>query len=136
MNYWLVKSEPYKYSWEQFVKDKVTRWDGVRNYTARNYLKQMLIGDSLFFYHSNEGKHIVGIARVSKEWYLDPTATDGKEWVAIDIVPCKPLKRPVSLSLIKNTPLLKDMDLLKQSRLSVQRITPVAWNCIIKLSEE
>src|SRR6478672_12378124 len=100
MAYWLIKSEPFKYSWEQFVKDKQTFWDGVRNYTARNNLKAMKKGDEVFFYHSNEGLEIVGIAKVVKEAYQDPT-TDEEAWVVVDLKPVKKLKKPVGLQQIK-----------------------------------
>ncbi|HZH38374.1 MAG TPA: EVE domain-containing protein, partial [Flavisolibacter sp.] len=116
MAYWLVKSEPFKYSWDQFVKDGITYWDGVRNYAARNNLKAMRKGDLLFFYHSNEGLEIVGIAKVVKEAYQDPT-TDDEAWVVVDLKPVKRLKEPVSLKKIKEQELLQQMDLLRLSRL-------------------
>ena len=118
MNYWLVKSEPFKYSWEQFVKDGRTFWDGVRNYGARNNLKAMKKGDHVFFYHSNEGLAIVGIAEVVKEAYQDPTTTD-PNWVAVDFKPVKAMTRPVTLAQIKAESSLQDMDLVRLSRLSV-----------------
>jgi predicted RNA-binding protein with PUA-like domain len=118
MNYWLVKSEPFKYSWEQFVKDGKTFWDGVRNYGARNNLKGMKKGDHVFFYHSNEGLAIVGIAEVLKEAYQDPTTID-PAWVAVDLKPIKAMARPVTLVQIKAEPTLQDMDLVRLSRLSV-----------------
>jgi predicted RNA-binding protein with PUA-like domain len=118
MNYWLVKSEPFKYSWEQFVKDGKTFWDGVRNYGARNNLKAMKKGDQVFFYHSNEGLAIVGIAEVVKEAYQDPTTTD-PNWVAVDFKPVKAMTRPVTLAQIKAESSLQDMDLVRLSRLSV-----------------
>lgn len=134
MNYWLVKSEPSKYSWEQFVKDKKTFWDGVRNYGARNNLRDMKKGDDVFYYHSNEGMEIVGIAKVEKESYQDPT-TDNKNWVVVDLKPVKKLKRPVTLSEIKAEPKLENMELVKNSRLSVQKVTKDEWNEILKMSE-
>src|ERR1700733_3485425 len=100
MNYWLVKSEPSTYGWDQLVKDKKTTWDGVRNFAARNHLKAMKKGDEVFFYHSNEGMEIVGIAKVAKESYPDPTITEGS-WLVVDFAPYKKLKNPVSLSQIK-----------------------------------
>src|SRR5688500_17002260 len=100
MNHWLVKSEPFKYSWEQFVKDGKTFWDGVRNYAARNNLKAMKKGDLVLFYHSNEGLEVVGIAKVQREAYQDPS-TDDANWVAVDLEPYKALKKPVSLAIIK-----------------------------------
>ena len=118
MNYWLVKSEPFKYSWEQFEKDGKTFWDGVRNYTARNNLKAMKKGDRVLFYHSNEGLAIVGIAEVVKEAYQDPTTTD-PNWVAVDLKPIKALPKPVTLAQVKAESALKDMDLVRLSRLSV-----------------
>lgn len=133
MNYWLVKSEPFKYSWDLFVKEKKTYWDGVRNYAARNNLREMKKGDEVFFYHSNEGLEIVGIAMVVKEAYQDPT-TDDKNWVVVDISPVKALKKPVSLVDIKNEPKLANMELVKNSRLSVQKVTPEEWKNILKMS--
>lgn len=118
MNYWLVKSEPFKYSWEQFVKDGKTFWDGVRNYAARNNLRAMKKGDQVLFYHSNEGLAIVGIAEVLKEAYQDPTTTD-PNWVVVDLKPVKAMPKPVTLAQIKAEPTLQDMDLVRLSRLSV-----------------
>lgn len=135
MNYWLVKSEPFKYSWDQLVKDKKTYWDGVRNYAARNNLRDMKKGDEVFFYHSNEGLEIIGIAMVVKEAYQDPT-TDDKNWVVVDISPVKKLKKPVSLAEIKEDPQLQNMELVKNSRLSVQKVTPAEWKHILKISGE
>lgn len=134
MNYWLVKSEPYKYSWEQFLKDGRTFWDGVRNYQARNNLKAMKKGDLVLFYHSNEGLNIVGIAEVIKEYYQDPTTTD-TNWVAVDLKPKITLKKPVSLTLIKQDEILKNMALVKQSRLSVCPVTKNEFDRIVELSE-
>jgi predicted RNA-binding protein with PUA-like domain len=118
MNYWLVKSEPYKYSWDQFVKDGKTFWDGVRNYGARNNLKAMKKGDHVFFYHSNEGMAIVGLAEVVKEAYQDPTTTDAN-WVVVDLKPIKAMPKPVTLAQVKAESTLQDMDLVRLSRLSV-----------------
>ncbi|MEJ7829916.1 MAG: EVE domain-containing protein, partial [Segetibacter sp.] len=118
MSYWLVKSEPSKYSWEQLVKDKQTSWDGVRNFTARNNLKAMKKGDEVFFYHSNEGLEIVGIAKVAEEAYQDST-TDDTNWVVVDLKPVKELKKPVSLVTIKAEKRLADMALVRLGRLSV-----------------
>jgi len=134
MNYWLVKSEPVKYSWDQFVKDKKTTWDGVRNYTARNNLRAMKKGDQVLYYHSNEGLEIVGIAEVIKEAYQDPT-TDDANWVVVDIKPLKALKRPVSLPQIKSDETLANMALVKLSRLSVQPVTTEEWMRIMELGE-
>jgi predicted RNA-binding protein with PUA-like domain len=118
MNYWLVKSEPFKYSWQQFIQDGETLWDGVRNYGARNNLKAMKKGDHVLFYHSNEGLAIVGIAEVSKEAYPDPTTID-PAWVAVNLKPVRAMIRPVTLAQIKAEPTLRDMDLVRLSRLSV-----------------
>jgi predicted RNA-binding protein with PUA-like domain len=133
MNYWLVKSEPFKYSWDQFLKDKKTFWDGVRNYAARNNLRDMKKGDEVFFYHSNEGLEIVGIAMVVKEAYQDPT-TEDKNWVVVDISPVKKLKKPVSLAEIKEDSQLENMELVKNSRLSVQKVTAEEWKHVLKIS--
>jgi len=134
MAYWLVKSEPFKYSWDQFVKDGQTFWDGIRNYAARNNLKAMKKGDEVLFYHSNEGLEIVGIAKVAKEAYQDPT-TDEDAWVVVDLKPVKKLKKPVSLQQIKGEKRLKDMALLRLSRLSVQPVTEGEWKVIMELAE-
>jgi len=133
MNYWLVKSEPFKYSWDQFIKDGKTFWDGVRNYQARNNLKGMEKGDKVLFYHSNEGLCVVGIAEVIKEAYPDPTIKD-ERWVAVDLKPLKPLPNPVPLSEMKQQPALANMGLIKQSRLSVVSMSKKEYNLILKLS--
>ncbi len=130
---WLVKSEPSKYSWEQFVQDKQTSWDGVRNYTARNNLKAMKKGDEVFFYHSNEGLEIIGIAKVVKEAYQDPT-TDDTNWVVIDLKPVKKLKKPVSLVAIKAEKRLADIALVRLGRLSVSPVTDEEWNIILEMA--
>ncbi len=135
MNYWLVKSEPFKYSWEQFFKDGKTFWDGVRNYQARNNLKAMKKGDLVLFYHSNEGLNVVGIAEVVKEHYQDPT-TDDKNWVVVDLKPKKTLKNPIDLSLMKSDEILKNMALVKQSRLSVCPVTKNEFDRVLQLSEK
>jgi predicted RNA-binding protein with PUA-like domain len=139
MAYWLVKSEPFKYSWEQFVKDKQTHWDGVRNYVrnyaARNNLRSMKKGDEVLFYHSNEGLEIVGIARVVKEAYQDPT-TDEDAWVVVDLKPVKKLKQPVSLKQIKGDDRLKNMDLLRLGRLSVGSVKEDEWKVIMEMAGE
>lgn len=132
MNYWLVKSEPKKYSWEQFLKDGQTFWDGVRNFQARNNLKIMEENDLVLFYHSNEGKCVVGIAKVIKTAYQDPTTTDS-QWVAVDIIPVKTLKKTVSLAQIKQEPLLSNISLIKQSRLSVMPIEFSHFELIVSL---
>ena len=122
MNYWLIKSEPFKYSWDQFLKDKKTGWDGVRNYAARNNLRDMKKGDLAFFYHSNEGLAIVGIAKVVKEAYQDPTS-DNPAWLSVDFAPYKEFKTPVTLEQIKNEPGLQNMDLVRLQRLSVGKVS-------------
>lgn len=134
MAHWLVKSEPFKYSWEQFNKDKQTFWDGVRNYQARNNLSAMKKGDEVFFYHSNEGMEIVGIAKVLKEAYPDPTIQDDR-WVVVDLKPVKALKNPVTLPQIKAEKRLKDMGLVRQGRLSVSPVTDEEWDVVIELSK-
>src|ERR1700712_1931372 len=118
MAYWLVKSEPSTYGWDQLVKDKKTTWDGVRNYAARIHLKAMKKDDEVLFYHSNEGMEIVGITKVAKEFYQDPTTEDAN-WVAVDLKPFKKLKQPVSLVEIKGDKRLADMALVRLGRLSV-----------------
>ena len=130
MKYWLVKSEPFKYSWNMMLKDKVTYWDGVRNYQARNNLKLMKKGDLVLFYHSNEGKEIVGVTKVVKEYYQDPT-TEDKKWVVVDLRVDKTLKRPISLKEIKGDNSLKDIGLIRQSRLSVMEIKKEHFKYII-----
>ena len=135
MNYWLVKSEPSTYGWEQFVKDKKTTWDGVRNYAARIHLRAMKKGDEVLFYHSNEGMEIVGIAKVGKEAYQDPT-TEDTNWVAVDLKPYKKIKNPVSLVKIKADERLKDMALVRLGRLSVQPVTEKEWKIIMELAGE
>ncbi len=135
MNYWLIKSEPFKYSWEQFEKDKVTFWDGVRNYAARNNLKAMKKGDLLFWYHSNEGMEIVGIAKLAKEFYQDPT-TEDPAWVVVDVKPFKKLKKTVSLAQIKADPRLQNMDLVRLGRLSVQTVKDEEWKIVMEMAGE
>lgn len=134
MQYFLVKSEPFKYPWSQFEQDKSTFWDGVRNYQARNTLMSMKKGDMVLFYHSNEGLEIVGIAKVIKEHYQDPT-TEDERWCVVDLKVHKKLKKPVSLSTIKQDPILQFMPLVKQSRLSVMQITEDQFHRVMDLSE-
>lgn len=134
MNYWLVKSEPFKYSWDQFVKDKKAVWDGVRNYAARNNMRAMKKGDLAFFYHSNEGLEIVGIAKVIKEAYQDPT-TDDTAWSVVEFAPFKALKHPVTLAQIKADKQLAEMQIVKLSRLSVSAVKPHEFDHILALSE-
>ncbi len=135
MNYWLIKSEPFKYSWDQFEKDGVAHWDGVRNYAARNNLRSMKKGDLVLFYHSNEGLEIVGIAKVSKEHYQDPT-TDNANWLAVDFKPFKRLKNSVTLSEVKADKQLSEIQLVKLSRLSVAVIKPEEFDRILELSSK
>ena len=135
MAYWLIKSEPSTYSWEQLVKDKQTVWDGVRNYAARNHLKAMKKGDEMFFYHSNEGVEIVGIAKVAKEYYPDPTAGDDT-WVVVDVKPVRKLNKPVSLAAIKADERLQDMALVRLGRLSVQPVTEKEWQIVLEMAGE
>ncbi len=134
MAYWLIKSEPFKYSWDQLVKDQKTSWDGVRNYAARNNLRAMRKGDLAFFYHSNEGVEIVGIVN-EKEFYQDPTIDD-ERWVAVDFAPVKKLQQPVTLAQIKSEPQLRDMDLVRFGRLSVQTVKPEEWQWVMKMAGE
>lgn len=134
MNYWLVKSEPFKYSWEQFVKDGKTFWDGVRNYAARINLRAMKKGDRVLFYHSNEGLEIVGLATVIKEHYQDPT-TDDDRWVAVDLKPLKKLKKPVTLSEMKADKRLANLSLIRQGRLSVCDVKEKEFEVIMGLAE-
>lgn len=132
MQYWLVKSEPFKYSWEKFNQDGRTFWDGVRNYQARNNLREMKEGDLVLFYHSNEGKEIVGIAKVVKEAYQDPT-TDDKNWVVVDLSPVESLKVPVTLETIKADEQLQNVGLVRQGRLSVMGMKQEEFDRIVEL---
>ncbi len=132
MNYWLVKQEPSAYSWETFVAEGGTAWTGVRNFQARNNLKSMRKGDRVLFYHSVEGKVVVGIAEVKREAYPDPTAEKG-EWVCVDLVPVKPMKQPVTLEAIKAEPELANIALIRQSRLSVMPLTRVEYDKILTM---
>ncbi len=133
-SYWLVKSEPFKYSWDQFVKDGSTYWDGVRNYTARNNLMAMKKGDLVLYYHSNEGKEVVGVAKVTKESYPDPT-TDDERWVVVDLTPVKPLEEPVTLAQVKSDRSLAKIPLVTQSRLSVMPLEKKAFDKILTLGQ-
>ena len=135
MSYWLVKSEPSSYSWDQLVKDKQTCWSGVRNYAARLHLRNMKKGDEVFFYHSNEGTDIVGIAKVLKTAYQDPT-TEDERWVAVDLKAHKKLKNPVSLETIKKDKRLANMALVRIGRLSVQPVTEKEHDIIMELAGE
>jgi predicted RNA-binding protein with PUA-like domain len=132
MQYWLIKSEPYKYNWDNFEADGVAIWDGVRNYQARNYLRQMKLQDLALWYHSNEGKEIVGIAEVIKEYYPDPTATEG-DWSVVEFAPVKKLKVPVPLATLKAHNTLSQMNIFRQMRLSVIAVTQEEFETIIAL---
>jgi predicted RNA-binding protein with PUA-like domain len=130
MAYWLIKSEPGTYPFEQLVKDKKTRWDGVRNFTARNNLRAMKKGDYALYYHSNEGKAVVGVAEVSREHYPDPTA-DGGDFSAVDFAPVKALTEPVTLEQMRSDPKLAKMVVLKQGRLSVSPVTKAEFDAVL-----
>lgn len=135
MSYWLVKSEPSVYSWEQFKKDGKTMWEGVRNYAARNNLRAMKKGDKVFYYHSNEGLEIVGIAEVVKTAYQDPT-TDDANWVVVDLKPVHTLKKPVPLTVLKSDKRLADLDLVRLGRLSVGAVKDDEYKVIMELAGE
>jgi len=134
MNYWLVKSEPEAYSWEQLVKDGRTAWTGVRNFTARINLRTMKRGDLVFFYHSGEGKSVIGLARVEKEFYPDPTAEEG-DWSCVDLAPVKAVAKPVTLAQIKADKILRETKLATQGRLSVSPLTKPQFEQMLKLAE-
>jgi len=134
MNYWIVKSEPEAYSWSQLVKDGVAAWTGVRNFAARNNLCAMKSGDRVFFYHSGEAKGVVGLARVAREFYADPTADEG-DWSCVDLAPEKVMAKPVTLSQIKADKILKEMVLAKQLRLSVSPVTKAQFDRLLQLAE-
>lgn len=131
--HWLVKQEPDAYAWSAFVAEGCTAWTGVRNFQARNHLRAMRRGDLVLYYHSNEGREIVGVARVVREPYPDPTAEDG-DWSAVDLVPEKPLPRPVTLVQVKEDPVLRGMALVRQSRLSVMPVTPAQFRRVLELA--
>lgn len=132
MNFWLVKSEPESYSWSQLVQDGQTAWTGVRNYQARINLRAMRIGDLVCFYHSVTDKQVVGLARVMREAYPDPTA-EGQDWVGVDLAPVKPLAEPVTLAAIKGDAALQEMKLLKQSRISVVPVTGAEFKRLLAM---
>ncbi|WP_395785339.1 EVE domain-containing protein [Aquirufa sp.] len=134
MNYWLVKSEPFKYSWDDFVKEGKSVWDGVRNYQARNNMKAMKKGDWVFFYHSNEGVEVVGLAEISKEFYQDPTTEDDR-WVVVELIPIKKLAKTVTLKSMKSDERLSNLALIKQSRLSVTPVLKAEFDIILSLAE-
>lgn len=133
MAHWLLKSEPFKFSWDQLVKDGRTHWDGVRNHQAAINLKAMAVGDTAFFYHSNEGKEIVGIAEVVRTAYPDPSDEAGR-FVMVDVAPVEPVKRPVTLAEMKATPALADLALIRQSRLSVVPVSDEHWSIIMAMA--
>lgn len=133
MNYWMVKQEPDSYSWDDFVKDGKTDWTGVRNYQARNNLRDMKVGDKVLFYHSNIGKEVVGIAKVTKAAFPDPTADDDK-WVAVELSPVKPLKKPVGLGQMKENLALSELKLIRQSQLSVMPVTKDEFEEILSMA--
>jgi predicted RNA-binding protein with PUA-like domain len=132
MNYWLIKSEPDEWSWDEQVKKgaKAEAWTGVRNHAAKLNLMKMKKGDRAFFYHSGDGKAVVGIAEIIRESYPDPTASPGEPWVAVDVKALRPLKTPVPLAAIKAEPALKDMTLIRQSRLSIQPVAAAEWKIV------
>ncbi len=132
MNYWLIKSEPATYSWDQLKKDKKTDWTGVRNYAARNNIRDMKKGDLAFFYHSNDGTEIVGIAKVTKEHFQDPT-TEETAWLAVEVAPFKDLKKPVKLEVLKKDPFFKNMDLVRLSRLSTGKVSAEEFKKICEM---
>ena len=133
-SYWLMKSEPFKYSWDQLVRDGKTYWDGVRNYEARNNLAAMKKGDLALYYHSNEGKEVVGIAEIVGESYPDPT-TDDERWVVVDVAPCVPFTQPVTLATIKADAKLAEIALIRRGRLSVVPITPAEFKYVARLGK-
>jgi predicted RNA-binding protein with PUA-like domain len=133
MAFWLVKSEPDAYSWDQQVADQVTPWTGVRNHSAKLNLQAMRVGDRAFFYHSNIGKEVVGVVEVVREAYPDPTAEGGSPWVCVDMKAVAPMPRPVTLAAIKVEPSLGQIALVRLSRLSVQPVTPAEWKTICRM---
>ncbi len=134
MNFWLVKQEPSDYSWSDFVKDGGTSWTGVRNFAARNNLRRMAKGDHVLFYHSGDDKSVVGMAKVTRTAYKDGTAKD-EDWTAVDLAPIRPLPRPVTLAQIKAKPALKNIALVRQSRLSVMPLTAKDFDTIVKMAK-
>jgi predicted RNA-binding protein with PUA-like domain len=132
-SHWLVKSEADTYAWSNLEHDKNTRWDGVRNFAARNHLREMKLGDEVLFYHSGDQKQIVGIAKVVKEAYPDPTGKDG-DWSAVDLAPVRPLGNPVTLATLKADPALSKMTFVRQGRLSVSPVTPEEFARIVELA--
>ncbi len=135
MAYWLVKSEPSVYSFDQLIKEKKVVWDGIRNYAARNNLRDMKKGDKALYYHSNEGMEIVGIAEITKTAFQDPT-TDNPNWLAVELKPVRKLKKPVALTEIKKDQRLQNMDLVRLGRLSTQKVQPEEWEIIMEMAGE
>lgn len=135
MNYWIVKSEPFKYSWDTFVEEKVAIWDGVRNYQARNNMMAMKKDDLVLFYHSNEGKEVVGLAKISKEHYPDPT-TDDPRWVVVELVPVEKFPKTVTLAQMKADERFQDIPLIRLSRLSVQALKREEFDLIVSLAHD
>src|SRR6201996_3624254 len=132
MAYWVLRSEPDAYSWDDLVRDGATEWNGVRNYTARNFLKEMAVGDQALFYHSNTEKAAVGIMEVTRSW--QPDGDDGK-WASVAVKAVQPLKHPVTLAAIKAEPKLAELMMLKQSRLSVSKVEPDEWKLLLKMAD-
>ena len=135
MNYWLVKSEPSVYSWERFMLEGFVVWDGVRNYQARNNLRAMKEGEQVLFYHSNEGLSVVGIAKVSRESFQDPTS-DNPNWLAVELVPYKPFRRSVELAEIKAQPVLENIALVRNARLSVQQLNQIEFEKLVAMGNQ
>lgn len=134
-SYWLVKSEPSTYSYADLERDGKTVWDGVRNFTARGHLKEMKVGDSVFFYHSQDGKAVVAIAEVAREAFPDASDETGR-FVAVELKPKRPLKAPVTLEAMKANPALSELKMIRQGRLSVSPVTPAEWQAILKMAGE
>lgn len=134
MAYWLMKSEPDVYPWERLIREKRAAWDGVRNYQANNNMKAMAVGDEAFFYHSNEGREIVGIMRIVKTWYPDPADETGR-FGLVDVAPVTAFAKPVTLATIKGEPSLQSMAFVRQGRLSVSPVTSTEWKKILKMAE-
>lgn len=134
MAYWLMKSEPEAYSWDDLVRDKGTEWDGVRNNAATLHLKAMKVGDRAFLYHSMSDKAVVGIMQITRTAQPDPKAQPGERWVSVAVQPIEKLPRPVTLAEVKAEPKLKDMELIRQSRLSVAPVRPEEWKLLLKMA--
>jgi predicted RNA-binding protein with PUA-like domain len=133
--FWLVKQEPSSYSWSDFIADGETKWTGVRNYAARNNLRRMRVGDEVLFYHSGDEKAVVGVAKVTRTAYPDPTAPEEEDWSTANLAPIRPLRRPVTLRQIKDQPRLKKIQLVRQSRLSVMPLNAQEFRAIVRMSE-